>query len=76
MEARPAALAFLRRTIERLADRLTADDRILWGGYDAEVWPIDHGWVVRSPSLGLVWARNQVRLDRPLAYEEAAVLAR
>jgi hypothetical protein len=40
-----------------------------------ELEPIDGGWVSRLSSLPLVWAANQVRVSRPIEYDEALALA-
>jgi GNAT superfamily N-acetyltransferase len=37
--------------------------------------PIDEGWIVRSRSLPLVWNLNQVRVTRPIEFDEALALA-
>ena len=59
MDARRAAVEFMRTTVSRLAD---------------EFAPIDGGWVVRSGSMELVWALNHVRLERPLGYRHTLAL--
>lgn len=50
---------FLRATLELVADELR---------------PIDEGWVLRTPSLPLVWSANQVRIGRPIELEAALAL--
>ena len=55
-----AALTFLRRTAELAGD----DTRAL-----------DAGWVVRTPSLPLVWALNHLRLSGSTSYAQAVALA-
>jgi GNAT superfamily N-acetyltransferase len=37
--------------------------------------PIDQGWVVREPSLPLVWSANHVGIVRPVSFGEALELA-
>ncbi len=54
------ALAFERGTVIRIADDVTA---------------IPQGWAIRSGSMPLVWAANQVRLRQPVTFEEAVELA-
>jgi len=54
------ALDFQRATLELVTDRVVA---------------IDQGWLVREPSLPLVWSANHVRISRPLAFAEALELA-
>jgi GNAT superfamily N-acetyltransferase len=54
------ALAFQRDTIARIADELV---------------PIREGWLIRTPSLPLAWVLNQVRIARPIEFQEAISLA-
>jgi GNAT superfamily N-acetyltransferase len=53
------ALAFQRETLQLIAD---------------EVTPVPEGWVMRTPSLPLVWALNQARVGRPIEAAEAIAL--
>lgn len=53
-------LDFQRTTLELVAERFDE---------------IDQGWVVREPSLPLVWSANHVRIARPVAFAEALELA-
>lgn len=39
------------------------------------VEPTDQGWVVRDPSLPLVWSANHVRIARAVTFAEALALA-
>jgi ribosomal protein S18 acetylase RimI-like enzyme len=59
-EALARALEFQRNTLELVADR---------------VEPIADGWVVRMPSLPMVWNANHVRISRPATFSEAVALA-
>jgi GNAT superfamily N-acetyltransferase len=54
------ALRFIRRTAELIAD---------------EIRLIDHGLVVRTPSLPEVWGLNYVRITEPVSHREALALA-
>jgi GNAT superfamily N-acetyltransferase len=54
------ALAFQRATLELVSQR---------------VEPIEQGWVVREPSLPLVWSANQVRIAQAVTFAEALALA-
>lgn len=54
------ALAFQRDTIARISD---------------EVISIGEGWLIRTPSLPLAWVLNQVRIARPIEFQEATSLA-
>lgn len=54
------ALDFQRATLEQVAER---------------VEPIDEGFVVRTPSLPLVWSANHVRITRPVTFSRALELA-
>jgi GNAT superfamily N-acetyltransferase len=54
------ALDFQRGTLELIA---------------AEVTPIERGWLVRQPSLPMVWSVNQVQVAEPIDYAEALALA-
>ncbi|MFL5823163.1 MAG: GNAT family N-acetyltransferase [Solirubrobacteraceae bacterium] len=60
-ESLATVLDFQRRTTELVAD---------------EVLDIDEGWIARTPSLSDVWSLNHVRVDRPIAYEQAEILCR
>lgn len=40
-----------------------------------EVRPIEAGWLVRTPSLPLVWTLNQLRLIEPITYRDGVALA-
>lgn len=53
------ALAFQRETLELVAD---------------EVMTVPEGWVIRTPSLPLVWALNQVRVGGPIEAGDAIAL--
>jgi GNAT superfamily N-acetyltransferase len=53
-------LESLQWTLSRLAD---------------EVRPVESGWLVRTPSLPLVWTLNQLRLTEPITYGDGAALA-
>ena len=54
------AQGFQRATLELVTER---------------VEPIDQGWVVRDPSLPLVWSANHVRIARAVTFAEALALA-
>src|SRR5579884_105434 len=54
------ALAFQRETVMQIAEEATE---------------LSDGWLIRSPSVPLVWAANQIRLARPLGFGEAVALA-
>jgi ribosomal protein S18 acetylase RimI-like enzyme len=60
LSARDRALEFIRRTTELIAD---------------EVRPVEAGFVVRTPSLPMVWGLNHLRLIVPVSTEEALALA-
>lgn len=53
------ALAFQRGTLQRTAEQFTL---------------IPEGWVIRTPSLPLVWVLNQVRVARPIEPSDAVRL--
>jgi GNAT superfamily N-acetyltransferase len=53
------ALAFQRETITLVADDVT---------------PISEGWLIRTPSLPLVWALNQVRIAGAIEFDDAVSL--
>jgi GNAT superfamily N-acetyltransferase len=55
MGAFERALEFQRRTTELIVD---------------DVYPIDAGVVVRAPSLPEVWVANQVRITKPIGFDE------
>jgi GNAT superfamily N-acetyltransferase len=59
-EAFARTLEFERGTLELIA---------------AEVKPIGQGWVIRQPSLPLVWSVNQVQVPGPIGYADAIALA-
>ena len=54
------ALAFQRETLELAAE---------------QVIQIPEGWLIRTPSLPLVWSLNQVRVTRPIETGDALALA-
>jgi GNAT superfamily N-acetyltransferase len=53
------ALAFQRGTLQLIADEVTA---------------LPEGWVIRTPSLPLVWSLNQVRVAGPIDAGDAIAL--
>jgi len=59
-EALDRALEFQRSTLQLVTERVQA---------------IDRGWVVREPSLPLVWSANHVRITEPVTFGEALGLA-
>jgi GNAT superfamily N-acetyltransferase len=54
------ALEFQRATLELVVERFE---------------PIEPGWVVREPSVPLVWSANHVRIAHPVGFAEALALA-
>lgn len=54
------AVAFQRETLQLIAD---------------EVTPLPEGWLIRTPSLPLVWALNQVWVAEPIEAGDALALA-
>jgi GNAT superfamily N-acetyltransferase len=60
MGAFERALEFQRRTTERIADSF---------------YPIDSGFVARSPSIPEVWSGNHVHITRPVSFDRLVSLA-
>lgn len=58
--ARDQTLEFLRGSVEALAE---------------EIVEIPEGWVVRTPSVPVVWSLNHVRIDQPIDFQDAVALA-
>jgi GNAT superfamily N-acetyltransferase len=53
------ALEFQRHTIAMVAE---------------ECRPIEEGWLIRTPSLPMVWSANEVRVSRPIRFSDALAL--
>ena len=63
------------RTAEASRARALGFQRATLGLVAEEMETIDAGWVVRHPSLPLVWNANHVRISRPVRFSEALELA-
>lgn len=40
-----------------------------------ECRPIEEGWLIRTPSLPMVWSANEVRVNKPIQFSDALALA-